>query len=339
MGDKRQMALRVWIGIGSALFGFGWCPGAFAGVYTTLTGPNANSGSTYAYGVNNLDAVVGYYYYYQTSTDFRLHGYIYSNGVFTTLDNPAAAPGHTFPNGINDSGTVVGGYETTSDRYGFIYSNGIFTQLSDPNATIATYATGINNSGTVVGYYYNSPDLGDPHGASSHGFIYSNGTYTTLDAPNSVAGTTIATGINNSGQVVGYFEGLSAQYNGFIYDNGVYSSFINPDSGSAPNPRGTYAWGINDSGNVVGYYTDSQSRAHPFLYNGGTFTALSLSPADAIPGSDLLYAINDLGDTVGNYAMYGSGTHGFVLVPEPSTLVLGLLGFAAVGLAAPRKRR
>jgi len=57
---------------------------------------------------------------------------------------------------------------------------------------VGTFAFGINNNGQVVGTYNDA--------SGSHGFIYSDGTYTTLDDP---AGTdTQALGINDLGEIV-----------------------------------------------------------------------------------------------------------------------------------------
>jgi probable HAF family extracellular repeat protein len=54
---------------------------------------------------------------------------------------------------------------------------------------------GINNRGHIVGYYY------DGNG-EAHGFLFKDGSYTTLDAPSGVNGT-IATGINDVDEIVG----------------------------------------------------------------------------------------------------------------------------------------
>jgi probable HAF family extracellular repeat protein len=50
-----------------------------------------------------------------------------------------------------------------------------YTTIDDPRANFSTDPTAINDAGTIVGTY---ADL-----AGNHGFLYSGGTYTTLDAP------------------------------------------------------------------------------------------------------------------------------------------------------------
>jgi probable HAF family extracellular repeat protein len=61
--------------------------------------------------------------------------------------------------------------------------------------------------GQIVGRY------SDANG--SHGFLYSNGTYTTLDDPLAANGTQ-AFGINDSGQIVGYYSDASFTEHGFL---------------------------------------------------------------------------------------------------------------------------
>jgi len=89
--------------------------------------------------------------------------------------------------------------------------------LSDVNAL------GINNAGQIVGSYSSA--------GGTHGFIYSNGIYTTLDDP--LGWSTVAAGINKVGQVVGDYVDSSNSYHIFLYSNGVYTTIdlsgtINP---------------------------------------------------------------------------------------------------------------
>jgi probable HAF family extracellular repeat protein len=57
--------------------------------------------------------------------------------------------------------------------------------------------SGINASGQIVGYYQDS---------RSHGFLFDQGGYITLDVPGT-NGSTWVTGINDSGQIVGSYGG------------------------------------------------------------------------------------------------------------------------------------
>jgi probable HAF family extracellular repeat protein len=71
-----------------------------------------------------------------------------------------------------------------------------FTRFDVPGSTV-TCAFGINDSGQIVGALYD--------GTTYHGFLYSGGSFTTIDVPGAT-GNTAANGINNSGQIVGCFE-------------------------------------------------------------------------------------------------------------------------------------
>src|SRR5262249_20235676 len=115
-------------------------------------------------------------------------------------------------------------------------------------------------------------------------------TYTTIDDPAANSGVgTVATGINNAGQIVGYYVNASGVYQGFLYSGGTYTALSDPLG-----TNGTYALGINDSGQIVGYYFDSNHVQHGFLYSGGrTYTDLA-GPA---------YGINDVGQIVGYHTV------------------------------------
>jgi probable HAF family extracellular repeat protein len=83
----------------------------------------------------------------------------------------------------------------------------------------ATEASGINDSGQIVGVYRDA--------VGSHGFLFENGSYTTLDVPGSTY--TEAHGINASGQIVGnYSDGHTTH--GFLLDNGTYTTLDVPGS-------------------------------------------------------------------------------------------------------------
>src|SRR4029077_7209369 len=83
----------------------------------------------------------------------------------------------------------------------------------DPSATSITFAQGINASGDIVGYYQNSS-------TGYHGFLYSGGSYTTLDDSSGAAGSTLAHGINASGQIVGEYVDSGGTSHGFLYSGG-----------------------------------------------------------------------------------------------------------------------
>ena len=66
-------------------------------------------------------------------------------------------------------------------------------------------------------------------------------TFSTLDVPGSSYASSGATGINASGQIVGWYNGG----HGFLFDHGSYTTL------DVPGLTRTYANGINDAGQIV----------------------------------------------------------------------------------------
>jgi probable HAF family extracellular repeat protein len=79
--------------------------------------------------------------------------------------------------------------------------------LDFPQATF-TQALGLNDVGAVVGAYLDSA-------GASHGFVYDDGRFVSVDDPEGV-GTTIVNGINNHGQLVGFYVDTNTNTDGFI---------------------------------------------------------------------------------------------------------------------------
>ncbi len=152
-----------------------------------------------------------------------------------------------------------------------------------------TFINGPGQTGTVVGMVQYS--IGSPNCA----FQNIGGTCTTF----SVLGSTIAeaTGINNLGQIVGYFEGTDGRYHGFFQDVGKAPAQIdyiyNGQTAAA-----TYLYGINDAGQMVGYaYSPSTFYFQSFMYYGSQFYPLGYTgnfeynQARAINGSAVVTGI------------------------------------------------
>jgi probable HAF family extracellular repeat protein len=221
---------------------------------------------------------------------------------YTTIDDPLGSK--TIAYGINASGQIVGLFSGGS----FLYSGGAYTTLNDPLGTTTAY--GINDSSQVVGNY---TILGADSALATHGFSYSGGTYTTIDDPSAGGGitsTTSADGINNDGQIVGYYRDSFGSTHGFLYSGGIYTTLDDPLAATSQFGFSiTVATGINDSGQIVGYYNDGKQRNHGFLYDGGTYTTLD-DPL-ATNGSTVATGINAAGQIVGYYTD-GTTNHGFL---------------------------
>jgi probable HAF family extracellular repeat protein len=218
-----------------------------------------------------------------------------------------------------------------------IYSNGTVTPLPAlPGQTTPITAVAINASGQVVG----SAGLSvvDPAGSSAVppggstsntvAVEFSNGTLTDLFAPLTpgftVTGT--ATGINSSGEIVGYATVNNPKdedepaSGGFIYINGASQPF--PTYGGCGIGLGNQtANAINDSGQVVGscspfgeatsstgpagYY----SYAYILDYAEDTWTYIGQGTANAINGSGEVTGTLAVG---AHYLTYGGSTTAFL---------------------------
>ena len=145
----------------------------------------------------------------------------------------------------------------------------------------------------------------------------------------------VAHGINNAGQVVGwsYLHGTSLPTHAFLYSGGGMTDLGTLGGSSSMGDD------INNEGQIVGYsQLPGNNRIAAFLYSGGTMIDLNsfLAPTSGWQLEEA-YAINDLGQVVG-YGTIAGETHAFLLdtTPEPSSAAL--LGAGATLLALMRKR-
>jgi probable HAF family extracellular repeat protein len=279
--------------------------------FTTFDVPGAIA--TIASDINDVGQIVGAY-----TTDTVTHGFLYSGGTFTTIDMPPLGPTFepvdTSLSGINNAGQIVGslyqpsfyvGYVENSTRrqYGFVLdSNGmaVLERLGSP----VYEANGINNLGQIVGSFFDS--------TGEHGFIDTNGVFTTIDFPR--ASRTHVAAINNLGQIVGGIDGRA----GFLETNGVFQPILFPG-------KNTDLYDINDAGDIIG---DSVSGG--VLNSLGEFTPINF------PGSQetLVFGINNAGQIVGTFFDSSNRGHGFIAtpIPEATSMLLVVLGLAFVAI-------
>jgi probable HAF family extracellular repeat protein len=191
--------------------------------------------------------------------------------------------------GINDSGRIVGGYNNmwldgwTSD-HGFELKKNSFSTINYPGA-VQTGVFGINKKGDIVGAFEDTA-------GNIHGFKFSSGTYTQLDYPGAKE-LTAATGINNSGDIVGtYADPTTGNAVGFLLSGSTYTSIAFP---GAP---WTWTNAINNAGIVVGYYFDTSNVYHGFTWDKGTITTIDYG--NGYPNT-ILTGINDGGTMVGAF--------------------------------------
>jgi probable HAF family extracellular repeat protein len=119
---------------------------------------------------------------------------------------------------------------------------------------------------------------------SGSGITY-NATLLNLPVPAS------ANGINDVGQIVGFYPGTSGEY-GFIYELTPAPLVTLIRNGTA----NTYAYGINNAGQVVGWDGPTGNITYGFLYSGGNFTNFSIP---SVASQTVALGINSTGQIVG----------------------------------------
>jgi probable HAF family extracellular repeat protein len=328
-----------------------------APAYNVIDLGTLGSNTPFPRSINSGGFVVGY-----LSGSGR--AFVYHSGSMTALRTLGGL--HNSACAINDHGDIVGGSYTSNGSYrAFLFSNGQMTDLLGGLCTSDSEAYGINSSGQVVGHYVDSSEHGFVYddgemtvlpgiscayaindtgqvagcavmGANWHAFVYSESTMTDLGTLGGAS--SVATGLNDNGQVVGYADvvgGHSGPYHAFLYSAGTMT-----DLGTLGYSE-SLAWGINSAGQVVGSARGFNGFTCAFLYDRGQTVNLN-TLIDPTSGWSLetATAINDLGWIVGGGSHNGQQA-GFLLVPipEPSVIVLFSIGAVSLFVFAWRRRQ
>jgi probable HAF family extracellular repeat protein len=289
------------------------------GGYANFDDPNAgNGGDTLPDGINNLGQIVGTYINFPQE-----YGFIKIGNSYPTIINPNNVNNATLAHGINSSGEVVGEYTDAAGTHGFVYLRdlGVFAPFYDPGPS-SVILNGINENGTLM--------VGQEGGGGSvpHGFLWNGAFFVILRDPFAAgANGTNAKGVNDSGQVVGYYFDAGGRTHGFFYSGGSSGglssgTFTTIDVGA----RGTVINGINDAGQMVGFYIDSLGHDHGFV---GSFQP-NPAPSGGTTAAMILRGANSSAAIAGQYEIYDIGNNAIL-----SAYLLGQAGtdfqFAGLG--------
>lgn len=277
-------------------------PQPASGTSTTIDFPGAIF--TLAAGISASGEIVGNYALPGDSAPCG-HGFLLRKGTFTTVDVDIAGSICTSAIGINSSGSIVGFYgDSHFTFHGFLLSDGTFTSIDFPGAA-STIASGINARGEIVGFYCPTSNFcGSPLPPTAHGFVLSNGVFTSFDPPDSIFTNG---GRNNSeGDVAGYYQSADGKTHVFLRTESTFNTFDPP--GPCPFFKNSTP-GINAHGQIVGMYLGTDGRLHGFLLSEGSFTTID------IPGAinNANFDINASGQIVGIYQSSDGKFHGFLL--------------------------
>jgi uncharacterized membrane protein len=292
--------------------------------YFTIQIPGALG--TFPTSLNRSMAVTGYYMVSPTQG----RGFLQSpGGAITTF----AVPGSllTEPESINDPGDITGFYVTQPGfQHGFVrYANGRIYTFDGPCATggstCGAVPVSINNFKEIAGSYP-SPlqDRNNFLGGLSRS---AQGVLSSYVLTQGGSYSTIATAVNASGSVIGYFTGGGGNGDTTSFElhpDGYWFEFRLPPEqagGLAGSLGATLAESSNASGVIAGWYrVCSSSPCGPGITGGflrstqGAFTLFN--PPGLIvtsPAPETFLAINDDGVVTGSYTDAGLAQHGFVL--------------------------
>ena len=240
--------------------------------------------------------------------------------------------------GITNSGTTTDGFFTdaTGLTHGFVDPGNLptATTVDGPPALsngTNTQLLGLDPTGTeAAGFFTDTTGL-------THAFSYAVGTNSSSELPQGLSSgpvatdNSMATGVNDSGMVVGFDMPSSTVSNGFLFSNGVYTRIQFPGS------TFTEPLAVNNNGEIVGTYTDADGNMHGFSDINSSFTSFD---APGGVGTTTANGVNGLGDIVG-FSMNGAATVGFEAIPtpEPGTMLFGLIGTAMAAVTWRIRRR
>jgi hypothetical protein len=176
--------------------------------------PNSSPQMDQLLGINDSGLAVGFY---DNSANHN-RGFTYNihTKKFKRVLIPGASQGLDGPSltaaAINNHGEIAGSYVDGSGvTVAFVATAHTFTTFFFPHAT-STAAFGINDSGVVVGDY----TLGSGSKQKMHGFTWQSGHgFTTVNDPHGVNTTTI-NGINDHGDLVGFYTDSKNNVDGFL---------------------------------------------------------------------------------------------------------------------------
>jgi probable HAF family extracellular repeat protein len=267
----------------------------------------------------------------------------YKQANFTNENFPGSS--QTQDTAINNFGSLAGFFAdsngaTAPNFIGFVDKGGTFTAVEDPSTpaipSSVNQLLGVNDNNVAAGFYQDA--LGN-----LHGYTYNIGTasFDNLSLPSGDdASTFAATGINNAGDVVGFFTNAGGTTEGFIDNGGIFTNFL------AAGSNNTMFLGINNEGEAVGVYQDGSGQNHGFVYSIATGTYQTVDDPNAVlaNGGTTINGINDNGDLVGFYGDANGNTIGLLAnpVPEPrfiSVLLLAALAFAGIQQTRREKAR
>jgi len=247
-------------------------------------------------GINNSLKIAGYHNFNQNS-GFTLR----LPFIFTTENFPNSMMTQVI--GINNTGTTDGFYvDMGGTTHGFFNNMGTFTTV-DFSGTAFNQLLGQNDLGVASGYYSMSANNSTPD--TPYTYDENMAVFTVITISGATGGAQ-ATGVNNEGQVCGFYIDSMGTNHGFLLI-GTQLTILD-----APGSTFTQALGLNNKGQVVGAFMDQMGNTHGFVWT----SAAGFNPIDDPNGigTTIVNGINDHGVLVGFYGTAPVNS-GFVAFP------------------------
>jgi len=178
----------------------------------------SDAADTLPQAINDQGQIAGYYapQSFGVTSGFLRH----RNGNVITFDVPGAIA--TRAKVINDSSQIAGNYDDANFvSHAFLRQPDGSVIPFDPVGSISTQVTGINKKGEITGFYATADGI-------YHGFVRkqskcdankasgNDGCIESFDAPGTTNAGTFPQGINDHGEVVGYFQDANFVLHGFV---------------------------------------------------------------------------------------------------------------------------
>ncbi len=177
-----------------------------------------------------------------------------------------------------------------------------YQTIDDPQDP-TTEVLGINNLGKIVGYYGDGPTDGfyalAPYGPNN---------FKKIDYPGAVS--TVATAVNNSRAIAGWYQNNKGWIFGFILWEGIWTTYKDSHLRGSPT-QNTQIWGLSDDGLAVGFYRDSSGTDHAFEMDETTGKFHGIFPPNA--KNSAATGISGKGDVVGWLTLANGTYEGWLL--------------------------
>jgi Cu/Zn superoxide dismutase len=283
--DNKGNTSGFWVNNAGKNTGFVEWNGVFES-FTNPKTPHMKGSVNQLLGVNDSGVAVGFY------NDAKGNAHAYevnqATGVFTAIKIPGDVS--TTAAGINNLGDIVGfGKDAGGNVSSWLLHNGHLTTYQFPGGSNTT-ALGINDHDEIVGSYNDA--AGDTHGFTLKSPLGPASHWQSIDDPNALntpGNGTVVNGLNNAGDLVGFYADAAGNVNGMLATPAVtmtrHLTFM-------PMPQGTASLSFNGAGQLAANLsmfglTPGSSHNVELVASGGTvLTKFSVLTANGAGQAD-----------------------------------------------------